>query len=105
MGHTHEFKTLGFIGLGAMGRPMLEHLANKLPSESRIWVYDVFEKVVDELCAQYPERVLKGKSAKDVAQQVVRMCLQKLPTALIYSGNDNHDGTRRLSRSLRIPRS
>ncbi|OAL45544.1 hypothetical protein IQ07DRAFT_212004 [Pyrenochaeta sp. DS3sAY3a] len=69
MAQSYEFKTLGFIGLGAMGRPMLEHLANKLPSESRIWVYDVFEKVVDELCSQYPDRVLKGTSAKDVAQQ------------------------------------
>lgn len=84
MAHTYEFKKLGFIGLGAMGRPMLEHLANKLPSESRIWVYDVFEKVVDELCSQYPDRVLKGKSAKDVAQQVVCTCSQHIFTGLMY---------------------
>lgn len=75
MAPTHEFKALGFIGLGAMGRPMLEHLAQKLPLESRIWVYDVFEQVVDELCSQYPDRVLKGESAKDVAQRVVRIPL------------------------------
>lgn len=73
MAQSHEFKTLGFIGLGAMGKPMLEHLANKLPSESRIWVYDVAEQVVDDVCAAFPDRVFKGKSAKDVAQQVVRM--------------------------------
>lgn len=66
-----DFKTLGFIGLGAMGKPMLEHLANKLPKESRIWVYDVVEQVVDEVCAAFPNRVLKGMSAADVAQHVV----------------------------------
>ncbi|UPX20238.1 3-hydroxyisobutyrate dehydrogenase [Ascochyta rabiei] len=53
-----------------MGKPMLEHLANKLPKESRIWVFDVVEQVVDEVCAAYPDRVFKGKSAKDVAQHV-----------------------------------
>lgn len=66
-----EFRTLGFIGLGAMGKPMLVHLANKLPAESRIYVFDVVEKVVDEVCAEFPNRVFKGTSAKDVAQQVV----------------------------------
>lgn len=71
MSESFEFRTLGFIGLGAMGKPMVVHLANKLPPESRIYVFDVVEKVVDDLCAQFPNRVLKGSSAKDVAQQVV----------------------------------
>jgi 3-hydroxyisobutyrate dehydrogenase-like beta-hydroxyacid dehydrogenase len=71
MESSYGFEKLGFIGLGAMGRPMVSHLARKLPSESRIWVYDVVEKVVDELCAEFPEKVVKGKNAKDVAQQVV----------------------------------
>ncbi|KAI4949040.1 hypothetical protein J4E91_005503 [Alternaria rosae] len=70
MTHSHEFGKLGFIGLGAMGKPMLSHLANKLPQESRIWVYDVVEQMVDDACAEFPGRVLKAKSAKDVAQQV-----------------------------------
>jgi 3-hydroxyisobutyrate dehydrogenase len=71
MTSSHGFKKLGFIGLGAMGKPMVSHLANKLPADSRIWVYDVVEKVVDELCAEFPERIIKGVNAKDVAQQVV----------------------------------
>lgn len=66
-----EFKTLGFVGLGAMGKPMLIHLANKLPAESRIYVFDVVEKAMDDICSQYPERVLKASSARDVAQQTV----------------------------------
>jgi 3-hydroxyisobutyrate dehydrogenase len=72
MTDTPDFKNLGFIGLGAMGKPMLSHLANKLPKESRIWVYDVVEHVVDEVCAAFPERVLKAGSAKEVAQHAVR---------------------------------
>lgn len=71
MAESFDFKTLGFIGLGAMGKPMLVHLANKLPPESRIYVYDVVETVVDEMCAQFPNRVCKATSAKDVARQVV----------------------------------
>ncbi|KAF2006081.1 hypothetical protein P154DRAFT_615981 [Amniculicola lignicola CBS 123094] len=70
MSNRFEYKTLGFIGLGAMGKPMLVHLADKLPPESRIYVFDVVEAVVDEMCSKYPHRVLKASSAKEVAQQV-----------------------------------
>lgn len=71
-----EFKTLGFVGLGAMGRPMLVHLANKLPAESRIYVFDVVEQAINEVCSQYPGRVLRASSAKDVAQQAVSYICQ-----------------------------
>ncbi|KAF2704655.1 hypothetical protein K504DRAFT_472024 [Pleomassaria siparia CBS 279.74] len=70
MTESSHFKTLGFIGLGAMGKPMLTHLANKLPSESRIYVFDVVESAVDEMCGQFPGRVFKASSAKMVAEQV-----------------------------------
>lgn len=73
MGETFEFRTLGFIGLGAMGKPMLIHLANKLPPESRIYVFDVVEQAMDEVCNQFPNRVFKGSSAKNVTEQVVRI--------------------------------
>lgn len=71
MPQPYEFSKLGFIGLGAMGAPMLSHLARKLPKDSRIWVHDVVEQVVDDICAEFPNKVLKGKNAKDVAQQAV----------------------------------
>jgi hypothetical protein len=71
MPQPYEFKKLGFIGLGAMGVPMLSNLAKKLPEDSRIWVYDVVEQTVDDVCAEFPSKVLKGRSAKDVAQQAV----------------------------------
>lgn len=72
MPQSYEFEKLGFIGLGAMGEPMLSHLARKLPEDSRIWVYDVVERTVDDVCAKFPNRVLRGKNPKDVAQQAVR---------------------------------
>lgn len=50
---------------------MLSHLARKLPEDSRIWVYDVVEQAVDDVCAEFPNKVFKGKNAKDVAQQAV----------------------------------
>jgi 3-hydroxyisobutyrate dehydrogenase-like beta-hydroxyacid dehydrogenase len=72
MAHSFEFNKLGFIGLGAMGKPMVTHLAKKLPSGSRIWVFDVVEQAMDELCAEFPDRVFKGVNAKAVTQEVVR---------------------------------
>jgi 3-hydroxyisobutyrate dehydrogenase-like beta-hydroxyacid dehydrogenase len=71
MTSSFRSETLGFIGLGAMGSPMVRHLATKLPPESRIWVYDVVENLLDDICVEYPEKVVKGESAKHVAQQVV----------------------------------
>ncbi|KAF2475337.1 3-hydroxyisobutyrate dehydrogenase mitochondrial precursor [Lindgomyces ingoldianus] len=71
MSEIIKFKTLGFIGLGAMGKPMVVHLANKLPPESRIYVFDVVAQVMDELCAQFPDRIRKASSARDVAQREI----------------------------------
>jgi pyrroline-5-carboxylate reductase len=71
MASVFGFEKLGFIGLGAMGKPMVSHLATKLPPESQIWVYDVVEQAMDDICAEYPDRIQKGANAKDVAQQVV----------------------------------
>jgi len=68
-----EFKytTVGFIGLGAMGRPMCGHLANKLPAETKIYVFDVVQKVLDEVCAEFPNKVFASPNAKDVADKSV----------------------------------
>ncbi|KAF3007629.1 hypothetical protein E8E13_008342 [Curvularia kusanoi] len=68
MSDLTDFKTVGFIGLGAMGKPMLEHLANKLPATSQIWVYDVVKSIVDEVCAAYPDKLHKATSPADVAE-------------------------------------
>jgi 3-hydroxyisobutyrate dehydrogenase-like beta-hydroxyacid dehydrogenase len=72
MDGPYNFKTVGFIGLGAMGKPMLENLVKKLSTESQIYVFDVVEQVVDEVCKQAPDKLHKALSAKNVAEQAVR---------------------------------
>ncbi|KAK2740641.1 hypothetical protein FQN57_006010 [Myotisia sp. PD_48] len=64
-----RYNNVGFIGVGAMGSPMVIHLTEKLPVDCKVHVFDVFEKAVDEVCAQYPERILKAKNARDVAEK------------------------------------
>ena len=71
MDEPSGFSKLGFIGLGAMGRPMLVHLANKLPEESQIYVFDVAEEAMNEVCTDFPNKVFRSTSAKNVAEQVV----------------------------------
>ncbi|KAF2221516.1 NAD binding domain of 6-phosphogluconate dehydrogenase-domain-containing protein [Elsinoe ampelina] len=64
-----EFKTVGFIGLGLMGKPMAGHLAKKLPADTRIHVFDISKDVVQDLASQYPDKVVVGANAKDVADK------------------------------------
>ena len=66
-----QYRSVGFIGLGAMGMPMATHLANKLPEETQIHVFDVFKPSVEDLCKRYPGKVTEAKSAKDVANKSV----------------------------------
>ncbi|KAE8552043.1 hypothetical protein EYB25_005934 [Talaromyces marneffei] len=61
--------TVGFIGLGAMGAPMAMHLAEKLPSGTKIYAFDVVQSAVDQLVTQFPSRVFAGKNARDVAEK------------------------------------
>lgn len=68
-----EYKSIGFIGLGAMGRPMATHLANKLPDSTRIYVFDVAKSVVDEFAKEHPNKVFIGESAKDIADKSVSL--------------------------------
>lgn len=67
-----EYTSLGFIGLGAMGKPMAEQLAKKLPSTTKMIVYDVIESAVKELAEKYPGMVIAGTSPKDVTENSVR---------------------------------
>lgn len=64
-------KNIGFIGVGAMGRPMVGHLAAKLPTEIQIHIFDVSAEAMNEVCAENPGRVLKAENLRDVAQKSV----------------------------------
>ncbi len=56
-------RTIGFIGLGIMGRPMTKRL---LQAGYPLIVYDIVQASVDEIVAAGAKR---GASVKDVAQQ------------------------------------
>lgn len=71
-------KSIGFIGLGFMGRGMA---ANLLRGVDRLVVYDVsaansclFEKIVNEN-KQQQEKLIVVKSIEEVAQQTQTICL------------------------------
>ncbi|KAJ5817117.1 NAD binding domain of 6-phosphogluconate dehydrogenase-domain-containing protein [Penicillium robsamsonii] len=65
---TRDFNKVGFIGLGAMGKHMVEHLATNLPNESRIFVYDISSAPIDDLVSRYPGKVIRSVSPKDVTE-------------------------------------
>ncbi|KAI0597409.1 3-hydroxyisobutyrate dehydrogenase [Biscogniauxia sp. FL1348] len=60
--------SIGFIGLGAMGKPMVGNLVKRLPLGSRVFVHDVVEASMDDLYASYPSVIVKSTNAKEVTE-------------------------------------
>lgn len=107
-----EFRAVGFIGLGAMGIPMVRHLADKLPAEVHIHVFDIVESVVDELSTLYQGKIFGASNARDVAAKSVWIC-PKFSLVLaagevhidqLLSGRHLHHGARRIACSQCLPR-
>ncbi|KAK3388041.1 NAD binding domain of 6-phosphogluconate dehydrogenase-domain-containing protein [Podospora didyma] len=61
--------SVGFIGLGAMGKPMAINLAKALPAGSQIYIHDIVEAAAEELCTSFPQVIVKCENAKEVAAQ------------------------------------
>jgi len=55
-----------------MGKPMVGHLATKLPKETQIHIFDVSREAVDQVLSEHPERTKREDSAKAVADKSVR---------------------------------
>lgn len=74
MADNTGFSNLGFIGLGAMGKPMVLNLAKNTASGSRvkIHVHDVVAAAVDEAVSSFPDIIVKCASAKEVTEKSVR---------------------------------
>lgn len=64
--------SIGFIGLGAMGKPMVINLVKRLPVGSHIFIHDVVAAAVEEVCASFPDAIVKCANAKEVAEKSVR---------------------------------
>ncbi|KAK4038862.1 NAD binding domain of 6-phosphogluconate dehydrogenase-domain-containing protein [Parachaetomium inaequale] len=62
-------KSIGFIGLGAMGKPMATNLARSLPPGSHIHAHDTVEAPVDEFCTSFPDIAVKCASARELAEK------------------------------------
>ncbi|EEP78434.1 predicted protein [Uncinocarpus reesii 1704] len=82
-----EYQNLGFIGIGAMGRPMVENLAKKLPANSIISIYDVSEQVLDDVVAGNGGKIVKCLSARAVAERsdvIITMVPEGLHVRQVY---------------------
>jgi len=64
-------RSIGFIGLGNMGYPMVQNLAKKLSDETTIFVYDVNKAAMEKLHAEYPKQLTQSKSVSEVFSQSV----------------------------------
>jgi len=60
--------SIGFIGLGIMGKGMVKNLINKL-TEATFVVYNRSIEASEELKSLYPERVVVASSAKEVVER------------------------------------
>jgi len=65
------YSAVGFIGLGTMGIPMVENLVKKLPSSTKIYVYDVSEEAVKKIEAENKGKVYACRNSKEVAGKSV----------------------------------
>lgn len=77
------YDTLGFIGLGAMGYLMAEQLMRKLPSTSKIYVFDIAPSVTKQLSSESGGKIFPCSSAQEVAEKSVGP-LSNIYTKLIY---------------------
>ena len=75
-----KYKSIGFIGLGAMGKPMAANLIKKTPKDVKINIYDISPEPVEELRTLHDCRVTACKSSKDLARLSVSEVLTLLQT-------------------------
>ncbi|KAL9110659.1 MAG: hypothetical protein Q9227_004836 [Pyrenula ochraceoflavens] len=60
---------IGFIGVGAMGRPMLGHLVERFSPQKHIYIYDVVPSLVQDTCKDNPQAVSPANSPKEIAER------------------------------------
>ncbi|GAD99916.1 3-hydroxyisobutyrate dehydrogenase, putative [Paecilomyces variotii No. 5] len=100
-----DCNSVGFIGLGAMGAPMAKHLATKLPGEVKIFTFDIVETIIDGICAEYPDKVYKGSSPKDVAEKsdiIITMVPEGAHVRAVYLDENTGICSTDISRKLLI---
>jgi len=69
---AEDIKNFGFIGLGLMGKPMSINLASKLQADQHLFIFDLLESAMTEVCETKPDAITQCKSPQDVANKAVR---------------------------------
>ncbi|KAJ5383500.1 hypothetical protein N7517_001411 [Penicillium concentricum] len=80
---------IGFIGLGNMGFWMVTNMANKLPVNSKIYVFDIVPTLMHDICAKYPNRVIECSGPKEVADKsdiIITMLPEGRHVKAVYMG-------------------
>ena len=62
---------VGFIGLGAMGYPMVQNLVKKLSASWKIMIFDIVADALHKIQLEAGEKVVICNSSKEVAEQSV----------------------------------
>ncbi|KAF2009420.1 hypothetical protein BU24DRAFT_467801 [Aaosphaeria arxii CBS 175.79] len=86
-----EARTIGFIGLGAMGSPMARRIAEKLPPGSQMYVYDVVQPPMDAISEAFPGKIVKAVSPKHVAEHanlIISMVPEGRHVRSVYLDNE-----------------
>jgi 3-hydroxyisobutyrate dehydrogenase len=66
-----EISSIGFIGLGLMGLPMVQNLIKKTPETTKFFMYDVVEDALNGFCDEHSTRAQATKSSREVAEKAV----------------------------------
>jgi 3-hydroxyisobutyrate dehydrogenase len=85
-------KAIGFIGLGVMGYPMACLLAKNLPSDTRLFVFDVAESQLKKIQSKYPDRIIVSKNSKEVTESseiVLTMVPEGIHVKAVYLDAEN----------------
>jgi 3-hydroxyisobutyrate dehydrogenase-like beta-hydroxyacid dehydrogenase len=73
---AEKYKSVGFIGLGNMGLPMLENLIQKMSDATKFYIHDISSELLEQTTSKYSGKVEAMKNAKEVAERSV--CLYKI---------------------------
>lgn len=66
-----EVKGHWFLGLGNMGCWMATNLAEKVPVNCKIYLFDIVPAPVYDICGEHPDKVMGCSDPKDVASKSV----------------------------------
>ncbi|KAJ5814456.1 uncharacterized protein N7503_001206 [Penicillium pulvis] len=83
--------SIGFIGLGAMGMWMATNLAEKLPTSTKLHVFDILPALLEEFCTKHPLSAVQASSPKELAVKsdiIITMLPEGQHVRTVYLGPD-----------------